>query len=311
MQSQRDEIDKPLGQDLRPARSGKPRLPRAGNLIVGLVALAILAVSAGIALREHPFRDPPRAAVTSPEQTRAETSPTDGDAVSDAGIGANPATVEGNAAPKGPAIIRMGEDDVGGGNTIVVRDPSALGQNQYLAYLPNRALIEESEMGPLPVRGADGTRPFDVYARPWSRTRGAKIAVVIGGLGLSQTGTMEAIERLPAEVTLAFAPQGNSLARWMQKARRTGHEILVQVPLEPYDYPHVNPGRNTLTVEASKSERLRNLRWALSRVTNYTGIMNYMGARFIANLPAMEEVMHELSRRGLMFLDDGLSLIHI
>ena len=78
--------------------------------------------------------------------------------------------------------------------------------------LPDKALIEQSETGPLPMRAADGRRPVDVYARPWSGARGARVAIVIGGLAVSQTGTQEAIEKLPAEVTLAFAPQGNRSA---------------------------------------------------------------------------------------------------
>ncbi len=84
------------------------------------------------------------------------------------------------------------------------------------------------------------------------RARGApRVAIVIGGLGLSQTGTQSAIDKLPPEVELAFASNGNSLDRWMQAARRAGHEILMQVPLEPFDYPNVDPGRNTLTVDAT------------------------------------------------------------
>ncbi|WP_275428417.1 divergent polysaccharide deacetylase family protein, partial [Enterobacter cloacae] len=78
----------------------------------------------------------------------------------------------------------------------------------------------------------------------------------MGGLGMSQTGTQQAIAMLPAEVTLAFAPEGNSLIRWMQTARQNGHELLMQVPLEPFDYPRVNPGRNTLTVDAPAAETL-------------------------------------------------------
>jgi uncharacterized protein len=155
------------------------------------------------------------------------------------------------------------------------------------------------------VRSADGRRPVDVYARPWSGTRGARVAIVIGGLGLSQTGTQEAIEKLPSEVTLAFAPQGNSIGRWMQSGRQKGHEILMQAPLEPFDYPNVNPGRNTLTVDATAAENLESLHWTLSRTTNYTGIMNYMGARFVADAAAMGPVMADLGKRGLLYLDDG------
>ena len=155
------------------------------------------------------------------------------------------------------------------------------------------------------MRSADGRRPVDVYARPWSGARGARVAIVVGGLGLSQTGTQQAIAKLPSEVTLAFAPQGNSIGRWMQAGRQKGHEILMQVPLEPFDYPNVNPGRNTLTLAATPEENIDNLHWTLSRTTNYTGIMNYMGARFVADPAAMSPVMAELGKRGLLYLDDG------
>jgi polysaccharide deacetylase 2 family uncharacterized protein YibQ len=159
----------------------------------------------------------------------------------------------------------------------------------------------------LPVVAADGRRPFDVYARPWSGARGARIAIVIGGLGLSQTGTQSAIDKLPAEVTLGFAAQGNSLDRWMQTARRKGHELVIQVPLEPFDYPNVDPGRNTLTVDEAGPENAGKLHKALARTTNYTGIMNYMGARFVTDQAAMAPLMEELGQRGLMYLDDGTS----
>ena len=55
----------------------------------------------------------------------------------------------------------------------------------------------------------------------------------------------------------------------------------MQVPLEPFDYPAVDPGRNTLTVTADAADNLARLHWALSRTTNYTGVMNYMGGRFV------------------------------
>jgi polysaccharide deacetylase 2 family uncharacterized protein YibQ len=197
--------------------------------------------------------------------------------------------------------------DSPGQGAIDIRDPAALGQNLRVAHLPDRDLIEESDTGPLPVRAADGRRPFDVYARPWSGARGARVAIVLGGLAISQTGTQAAIEKLPAEVTLAFSPQGNSIDRWMQAARRKGHEIVMQVPLEPYDFPNVDPGKNTLTTEASVQENIEKLHWALSRTTNYTGIMNFMGARFSADAEAMQPMFADLGKRGLLYLDDGSS----
>jgi polysaccharide deacetylase 2 family uncharacterized protein YibQ len=133
------------------------------------------------------------------------------------------------------------------------------------------------------------------------------VVIVVGGLGLSQTGTQYAIKTLPEEITLAFAANGNSLQRWMQEARRQGHEILLQVPFEPYDYPANDPGAGTLTVEAGADANLADLHTAMSRITNYTGITNFMGGRFLADPDALEPVMRDLAERGIMFLDDGTS----
>ncbi|MER9518092.1 divergent polysaccharide deacetylase family protein [Mesorhizobium sp. M0614] len=296
------DIERPLGQAVRsPRAAGK----LSGGAIMATVAvLAVAGVSGAIALREKPFRKPQEVAVSTPKVTAAaEPAP------------APPALAP--AAPKpeapvksgGPQIIHVQTEEGDGPPkaAIVIRDPSTIGQNLKIAHIPDKALIETSETGPLPVRATDGRRPFDVYARPWSGGRGARVAIVIGGLSVSQTGTQAAIAKLPAEVTLAFAPQGNSIGRWMQAARQSGHEIVMQVPLEPFDYPKVNPGRNTLTVAASADENLKSLHWALSRTTNYTGVMNYMGARFSADAAAMEPFIAELGKRGLAYIDDGSS----
>ncbi len=294
------EIDRPLGQAAAATRrSPRGFSLRAGPVVLALAAIAIVAGSSLIAFRERPFRNPSLVAVSTPQVTEPAKTETA------AGPASAPSANTAAQPADGPSIIHVEPPEGTSNGVVVIRDPSALGQNLRVAHLPDKALIEQSETGPLPIRAADGRRPFDVYARPWSGARGARVAIVIGGLGLSQTGTQEAIGKLPPEVTLAFAPAGNSIGRWMQEGRRKGHEIVMQVALEPFDYPNVNPGRNTLTVAAPAAENLKNLRWTLSRTTNYTGVMNYMGARFAADAAAMGPVMAELGKRGLLYLDDG------
>lgn len=293
-------IEQPLGQT-RPPRQGGALVWLRGLPLGGIAAAAmILGTSGLIATRDDGLRRPVRETVSVPETAASAIVPPPS-------VAQPPADVLPTAPPvDAPSIIRLGES-APSDNIIVIRDPAALSRNSRTAHIPDRALIEESDSGPLPIRAADGRRPFDVYAGAWSGSRGAKVAIVIGGLGLSQTGTQSAIKALPAEVTLGFASQGNSLTRWMEAARRAGHEILIQVPLEPFDYPKVDPGRNTLTVDASPEENLESLRWALSRTTNYTGVMNHMGGRFVAEPAAMAPVMQDLGRRGLLYLDDGTS----
>ncbi|MER8951738.1 divergent polysaccharide deacetylase family protein [Mesorhizobium sp. M0833] len=303
------DIERPLGQAIRPSRSGSGI--SAGAVAAALVVLSMVGVSSAIALRDKPFRKLQEVAVSTPKTpAAADTAAAPAKATPETAAPSN-ASGANISGPKtgGPQIIHVQTEEGDGPPeaAIVIRDPSTIGQNLRIAHIPDKALIEASETGPLPIRAADGRRPFDVYARPWSGARGARVALVIGGLAVSQTGTQAAIAKLPAEVTLAFAPQGNSIGRWMQVARQGGHEVIMQVPLEPFDYPNVNPGRNTLTVAATPDENLKNLRWALSRTTNYTGVMNYMGARFSADATAMGPLMAELGKRGLAYVDDGSS----
>ncbi|MER9594568.1 divergent polysaccharide deacetylase family protein [Mesorhizobium sp. M0244] len=312
------DIERPLGQAIRPPRAGSGI--SAGAVVAALVVLAVVGVSGAIALRDKPFRKLQEAAVSTPKMpAAADTAAAPANATPEMEAPSNASEQKtggqktseqktGEQKTGGPQIIHVQtEEGDGPPKAIVISDPSTIGQNLRIAHIPDKALIEASETGPLPIRADDGRRPFDVYARPWSGARGARVALVIGGLAVSQTGTQAAISKLPAEVTLAFAPHGNSIGRWMQAARQSGHEIIMQVPLEPFDYPNVNPGRNTLTVAAAPDENLKNLRWVLSRTTNYTGVMNYMGARFSADATAMGPLMAELGKRGLAYVDDGSS----
>jgi polysaccharide deacetylase 2 family uncharacterized protein YibQ len=45
----------------------------------------------------------------------------------------------------------------------------------------------------------------------------------------------------------------------------------------------------------------------MGEITNYTGVMNYLGGRFLSDPDALEPVMRDIGKRGLLFLDDGTS----
>jgi len=181
-------------------------------------------------------------------------------------------------------------------------------QEQALAHLPDPELIERGATGVIPKKSNGGLRPLDVYSRQ-PDTEGnfgvARVVLVIGGMGISQTTTKNAIDQLPSGITLAFAPYGNSLNRWMQYARKRGHELLLQVPMEPIDYPQNNPGPHTIKADADLQENLANLHWSMSRITNYVGITNYLGNKFLSQPASMTPIFAEFADRGLMFFDDG------
>jgi len=174
-----------------------------------------------------------------------------------------------------------------------------------LSLAPDPRVSERSEYGFLPKVSSEGVRPLDAYARPFETafTSIPKIAVVVTGLGLSEVGTQNALDRLPVDMTLAFGPYGSNLDQWMQDARAKGHELLLQLPLEPYDFPDNDPGPHTLLVSLQPNEMLDRLAWILTRTTNYVGVINDMGARFTSTPPSVAFLFEKLRDRGLMFVD--------
>ncbi len=172
----------------------------------------------------------------------------------------------------------------------------------------DQRLLEKSRYGMIPVVAADGLKPFTAYAAEADRARAAKmpvVAIIVGGLGVGAAKTTEAIMKLPAAVTLAFTPYGSDPTRLAERARAQRHEILLQIPMEPFDYPDNDPGPQTLLTTLGSEQNLDRLYWHLSRFQGYAGIANFMGGRFVVTDAAMQPIIREAGKRGLGFLDDG------
>jgi len=170
---------------------------------------------------------------------------------------------------------------------------------------------EASRSGPIPRIAPDGTRPAEAFAQPVKgmadRPNAPRIALVVTGLGISALGTSDALAKLPGPVTLGFAPYGAGLDSLAARARESGHEILLQVPMEPFDYPDNDPGPQTLLTSLNPSQNVDRLHWLMSRLQGYVGIANYMGGRFTASEAALAPVLREAAKRGLIYVEDGNS----
>ncbi|MBN9668714.1 divergent polysaccharide deacetylase family protein [Labrenzia aggregata] len=212
----------------------------------------------------------------------------------------------------GPNLRPGSDKDLLGPRYEMVQRPDGRGPEEPVTELsinPDTRVIERTDVGFLPKISDAGVRPLDAYSRPVVRefTSIPKIAVIVNGLGLSETGTQNAIDRLPPDVTFALAPYGQDLDLWMQQARTKGHELLLQLPLEPFDFPDNDPGPHTLLVSLRPDEMVNRLSFLLTRATNYVGTIADMGARFTSTKPSMDFLLGKLKERGLMFIDNGTS----
>jgi len=306
------DLHAPLGRN-RKTGNRRPGVLRLGRIAASLCLFAIGGFSLYTAFRGEGLERnrPPAAeqAATPPSSTPQPPPQTPAGQAANGMPRAEPqsgANVEQMVTGDGTVVTKYSPRPRDGSGPVLV-DAMQIGQDPRMAATPNETLLEETPYGRLPIVGPDGRRPMDQYARPSSGARGIRIAIVVSGLGLSQTGTQRAIAELPEEITLAFAASGNSLQRWMQEARRGGHEILLQVPLEPFDYPTNDPGPETLLTSKPVARNIENLHKAMGEITNYTGVTNYLGGRFLSDPAAMEPVMRDIGKRGLLFLDDGTS----
>jgi hypothetical protein len=310
-----DDLNAPLGQHKRKRLLNLP--VSAPQLLAGALGLSGVVVVAWAALVNDPLGGEPTAVVATKTPPSTQSA-RDGDR-----DGKQHARHDGEAgsAPNAPeAAAKAVEAPPPGSRTVTIIDGSSGARQQFTIPgnsdgaskpLLDPKLVEATRHGAIPKIGPDGVRPSARYARPRDLPANKKdsplISIVIGGLGIGATGTADAFAKLPATVTFALAPYGADLEKLAERARADQHELLLQVPMEPFDYPDNDPGPQTLLTSLTSEQNIDRLHWLMSRVQGYVGLMSYMGARFTASEQGLAPVLRDTAQRGLIYVDDGSS----
>jgi polysaccharide deacetylase 2 family uncharacterized protein YibQ len=293
-----DNLDAPLGK----RKKRKPlKLPVAlPQVVAGLLGLSIAVVGGWTVLASNPYGGQPIAVVAMGTDGAKDAK------AAPAQKASGPAEA---AVPPGSKVVTITDGSTGKAQQVVV-PPKPDSQLQKMAAVDPQ-LVEESRHGKIPKIAADGRRAALAFAKPVKlpadKINAPRIAVVVGGLGISASSTAEAMAQLPAAVTLAFAPYGANLDNLAASARAHGHEILLQVPMEPFDYPDNDPGPQTLLTSLSSAQNVDRLQWLMARMQGYVGVASLMGSRFTASDAALSPILREVAKRGLIYVDDGSS----
>jgi len=310
-----DDLSAPLGQETTQRK--RRRLPFTGIQIMASLLGLFLAAFVGFAIFNHdPLGGEPvaRVALAPPASdapaAKASAAPTTTDAKP-----ASPITKTPAAPPAaGQRTITIIDGSSGARQDVVVggdasADKASGDTTSALMAGINPRLLEKTRYGMIPAV-ADGLKPFSAYAAGSDADRAKAatvptVAIVVGGLGVGASKTTEAIMNLPGAVTLAFTPYGVEPGKLVERARAQHHEVLLQIPMEPFDYPDNDPGPQTLLTTLSAEQNIDRLFWQLSRFQGYVGVTNFMGARFVASDAAMQPILREAAKRGLGYFDDG------
>ena len=291
----------------RVSRAGKPLLLVTVLLIVGMSAAAGLYLALGDR-QDAGERVVTRIAISEDEASAAGQ----GDDAPDAPEASAPEASAPEATGSGSEAAAP---DNGETDQPTTADLSATGADQPAAPEDDTPPDSE-EPGETPTQ--DAAAPADDlssadqeipawrrYAAPFdsSDTR-ARIAVVVTGLGLSDTATEAAIRTLPAAVSLSFTPYAKNLRSWVTLARSNGHEVLLDLPMEPTTFPNDDPGPRALITSLSTQENQERLDWILDQADSYVRLAGYMGSRFSASEEQLRPVFQALKDRGLLYLDN-------
>jgi polysaccharide deacetylase 2 family uncharacterized protein YibQ len=304
-----DDLSTPLGQTTA-RKKRRFRLPFTGIQVLAVLLGLFLATFAGFVMfSDNPLGGEPVARIALRQQVpAADEKHATAPAASVAAPAMKVAPKQATTSDQKTVTIIDGSSgkrqDVAIGDATEKNDAEAV--PAMMAGVDQR-LLEKSRYGMIPVV-ADGLKPFTAYAAEADRARAAKmpaVAIVVGGLGVGAAKTTDAIMKLPPAVTLAFTPYGSDPAKLAERARAQRHEILLQIPMEPFDYPDNDPGPQTLLTTLSGEQNLDRMYWHLSRFQGYAGIANFMGARFVVSDAVMQPIVREAARRGLGYLDDG------
>ena len=170
---------------------------------------------------------------------------------------------------------------------------------------PDPDLLRATPLGKVPRIAPDGRRALTAYARPFRGDYAKpRVAIIVGGLGLNSALTEQAIDELPPEISLSFAPYAKDLEFWTRKARKAGHEVIIELPMEGYGANQEALGGAALLLGRTEQENLQRLDWLLSRFGGYFAATNYMGSKFSASEPALTPVLRKLREAGVGYFDD-------
>lgn len=130
-----------------------------------------------------------------------------------------------------------------------------------------------------------------------------RMALIITELGRASEADRRAWAELPVAVTLVYPDTLKAVEARGAHAGEVARDILVELPMEPTNYPVVRPGPRALFIDDSRDETDRILARRLQVNDGAAGFATKFGDRAIESPGLMQQIMTFIARRDLVFLD--------
>ena len=178
--------------------------------------------------------------------------------------------------------------------------PPAASPQKTVTMAPPRFEIFPGEAVHAPVP-SPAPKPMPPVTAPPEVPR-PQVAIIIDDMGYDRKMARRFLD-LAAPLTfsvLPFSPFGTDIA---EEARQGGVEIMLHLPMEPKEYPRVDPGPGALLTTMAPDQLIRQLLDDIRSVPTARGVNNHMGSRMTAVSTQMYQIFSILKKEGLFFID--------
>jgi polysaccharide deacetylase 2 family uncharacterized protein YibQ len=133
-----------------------------------------------------------------------------------------------------------------------------------------------------------------------------QVAIIIDDLGYDKKIARDLIE-LSSGLTLSILPHSPFQNSIVRLSKKKGIETMLHLPMEPLEYPNVDPGPGTLLISMTPDELIQQLKINLNAVPDVKGVNNHMGSRMTAESSQLYQIFSVLKKKNLYFVDSRTS----
>jgi polysaccharide deacetylase 2 family uncharacterized protein YibQ len=145
-------------------------------------------------------------------------------------------------------------------------------------------------------------RPPTAEKKPMPGAGLPKVALIVDDLGYDRK-MAERFMALDAVMTASILPHAPVSERIARMAQDKGWEIMLHLPMEPNEYPKVNPGPGALLTTMGADELIAQLNADIDSIPMVRGINNHMGSKLTTRSTQLYQVFSILKKRNLYFID--------
>ncbi len=129
-----------------------------------------------------------------------------------------------------------------------------------------------------------------------------RVAIILDDIGYDR-GIVTKFLSLDLPLTLSMLPKSPFESSILAKAQEHNIEIMLHQPMEPFEYPRINPGPGALLTSMSPDELVQQFIQNLDEMPFISGVNNHMGSKMTASSAQMRQLFTIMKKRNLYFID--------